>query len=170
MLDQGQIRALLPQRFPMLLLDRVTHVEPGESITACKAVTCAEPCYSNLSPTTEGHDFAYPESLLIESFGQAAAILWFLSGMDIDRRELLPMLAAVRDVEFDSTVSPGDTVRHEVRLDQMVDGAGFASGEIWEGQRKIATVGSLLAVIRSPSALLPRQYPTRKGPDDDQTG
>lgn len=44
-LEHAELRALLPHRYPMLLLDRVEAVEPGVSLEAVKTVTGCEPCY-----------------------------------------------------------------------------------------------------------------------------
>jgi 3-hydroxyacyl-[acyl-carrier-protein] dehydratase len=152
-LEHAQLRALLPQRYPMLLLDRVLHVEPGRSITAVKAVTGAEPCYRDL-PDDAGPDrYRYPASLLVESFGQAAAVMWLLSSHELDAPGHLPLLAAVRDVWIEADAYPGDVLRHEVRLDHAIDGAAFATGSVFVNSRRIAAIGSLLAVVR-PSALL----------------
>jgi len=166
MMDHAALRAILPQRSPMLLLDRVVEVVPGERLTAVKAVTGAEPCYRHLPPDAAADDLAYPTALLVESLGQAAAILWFLGRPD-ERSGRLPLLAGLRDVALTGAAYPGDLVRHEVRLDQILDGVAFAVGEIWVGERRICTVGSLLAVVRPPSSLAVRE-PEPKERDDDR--
>ncbi|MGJ3561537.1 3-hydroxyacyl-ACP dehydratase FabZ family protein [Streptomyces sp. INA 01156] len=51
MSGQVEIRGRLPHRYPMLLVDRVTHVDPGRALTALKAVTCNEPWYAGLGRT-----------------------------------------------------------------------------------------------------------------------
>ncbi|MEE3922546.1 hypothetical protein V2I01_42060 [Micromonospora sp. BRA006-A] len=61
---QEAIRGLLPQRFPLLLVDRVVEVRP-DGIVAEKAVTAAEWCYAGLDETTPPEAYAYPVALLL---------------------------------------------------------------------------------------------------------
>ena len=156
-LDHAQLRALLPHRHPMLLLDSVIAVEPGVSLAAVKAISACEPCYGDLPDGCRGASYAYPASLLIESFGQAAAVLWLLSARAAGRAaEGLPMFTAARDCALWSPAYPGDVVRHQVLLDHAVDGAAFVTGESFVGQRCVAEFGSLMAVVRPPDAVLAR--------------
>ena len=49
-LDIEQIRALLPHRFPMLLVDRVLELTPGERVVGLKNVTINEPFFTGHFP------------------------------------------------------------------------------------------------------------------------
>jgi 3-hydroxymyristoyl/3-hydroxydecanoyl-(acyl carrier protein) dehydratase len=160
MLEHSELRRILPQRFPMLLVDRVIEFDSEGTLIAEKAVTAAEPCYRNIHADAVPVDFAYPEALLIESFGQAAALAW-LSRCDRANADL-PIFAVARDITFASNVFPGDTVRHIIHLTQQVTAGAYACGDMWVGDRRIATVGSLLAVLRPESALT-RQADHRLG-------
>ncbi|MEU5695833.1 beta-hydroxyacyl-ACP dehydratase [Actinosynnema sp. NPDC020468] len=146
MLDHARIRALLPHRHPMVLLDRVESIEPGVRLIATKAVTVTEPCYRDLPDTAPASAYAYPVSLLLESFGQAAAVLWLHGGRRPDG--LLPMLAALRDCVLEHPVYPGDVLRHEVLLEHGGEGVSTASGTTRVGDRRVAVMGSFLAVVR----------------------
>jgi 3-hydroxyacyl-[acyl-carrier-protein] dehydratase len=141
MLDHAALRAILPHRHPMLLLDRVTSLQPGRSITAEKSVSGSEPCYQH------ARSYAFPTSLLIESMGQAAAVLWLSGAGGVPAGQVL-MLTLIRDFHVAHAAFPGDVLRHEVWLDHVSDGSAIAAGETWVGARRIATAGSLLAVVR----------------------
>ncbi|MER7274944.1 beta-hydroxyacyl-ACP dehydratase [Dactylosporangium sp. NPDC000244] len=154
MLTHAELRALLPQRWPMLLLDRVDELEPGVRITAVKAVTGAEPCYQDLPDGLDADRYAYPFPLVLESFGQACAVLWRASTAD-DPGGVL-MFAAARDCVPRATVNPGDVLRHEARLEHVVPGTAFACGSTWVGDREVATFGSLVAVTRPAGQIEPR--------------
>jgi 3-hydroxyacyl-[acyl-carrier-protein] dehydratase len=156
-LEHNDLAALLPHRYPMLLLDRVDAVRPGETLHAYKAVTGCEPCYRGIAPDQPADRYAYPASLLIESFGQAAAVLWLLSQRT--RAVGLPMFTAAKDCLILRPVHPGDVIRHAVRLEQAVDGAAFAAGTSWVGDDKVAEFGSLMAVIR-PAGGITRERST----------
>lgn len=153
-LDHAEVRTVLPQRYSMLLIDRVLAIESGAFIRAIKAVTVGEPCYHGLPEGLAAQRYAYPVGLLLESFGQAAAILWLTSAGPEARGELL-LFGAARDCLIEGRAYPGDVLRHEARLEQVTDGAAFVSGETWAGRRRIARIGSLMAVTRPGSALQP---------------
>lgn len=143
------VRAILPQRYPLLLIDRVLRVDPGRSISTVKAITGTEPCYAGLLDGAPDWAYDYPRSLMIESLGQTAALLW-LDGRtptaDDDGQVL--MFVGARDYRFEGSAYPGDVLRHEVRLESVVADTAFATGETWVGDRRIASVGTLIATRR----------------------
>ena len=49
-LQVQEIMALLPHRYPFLLIDRVLDYTPGESLTALKNVTINEPIFTGHFP------------------------------------------------------------------------------------------------------------------------
>ena len=49
-LDVNGITALLPHRYPFLLIDRVSSCVPGEKITALKNVSANEPFFQGHFP------------------------------------------------------------------------------------------------------------------------
>jgi 3-hydroxyacyl-[acyl-carrier-protein] dehydratase len=148
-LDHRQIRTLLPLRHPMLLVDRVVDLRPGVSIIGTKAVTTGEPCYDGLPEDLPAHRYAYPVSLMLESFGQTAALLWVQGEHalpTVSQRVL--MLAALRECRILGRAYPGDVLYHHIQLDQLVHGNAFLSGQTRVGDRVVATMGSLIAVQR----------------------
>jgi len=134
----------------MMLVDQVEWLDPGRALRAVKAISGSEPCYQHLPPGLPRERYAYPVSLIIESFGQAAVVLW-QSGADagFTGGETLLAFAAARDCRFEAHAYPGDILRHEVEFEHAVSGTGFAKGEIWVGDRRIATIGSVIAVRRA---------------------
>ncbi len=153
-LDHAAIRGLLPHGHPMLLIDRVVALTPGVSIEGEKAISGSEPCYRYLEPAASRDRFAYPTSLLLESFGQAAAILWLVSagrGSVPDGSAL--MLAAARDCRIEGRAHPGDTLRHVARIDRILGDAVLVEGEVLVSGRRLARIGSMIAVMRPAPAL-----------------
>jgi len=151
-LEHAEIRRILPHRHPILLVDRVLELEPGVRIVAVKAVTASEPCYADLAEDLPQSAYAYPVSLLVESFGQAGAILWLRSG-DAEGPAGTLIFGGARDVVIRSSVYPGEVLVHEVRIDALKGDNAFMSGEIRVGDRIVATIGSMLAVIRRTAIL-----------------
>jgi 3-hydroxyacyl-[acyl-carrier-protein] dehydratase len=140
LLDRSAIEALLPHRPPILLLDRVDEFIPGDRLVASWTVGADQPCYRGLSG-------AYPIPLVLESFAQAAGLLWLLSLGEPAGDHLL-LLAGLRDCRFSSSAFPGDLLQHVVRFGHRRQDAAYGMGETWVGDRRIATMGRFLAVRR----------------------
>jgi len=105
-LDINEIRAILPHRYPFLLVDRVVEPE-GERVVGIKNVTANEPFFQGHFP-----DFpVMPGVLIIEAMAQTAGVL-VLSTIP-DRHNKLVLLVAVENARFRKPVVPGDTLRME---------------------------------------------------------
>jgi 3-hydroxyacyl-[acyl-carrier-protein] dehydratase len=161
-LDHTAIRNLLPQGHPMVLVDRVVALEPGVSIVGLKAISGSEPCYRDVVQRPRSD--AYPVSLMLESFGQTAAILW-LVGLDRSpiRDDHVLMLVSVRDCVIEGHAFPGDVLRHVARIDQIIGDNVFVAGEILVEDRRVATIGSMMAVMRPRTILSERAHTQSTG-------
>ncbi|MFE4534367.1 3-hydroxyacyl-ACP dehydratase FabZ family protein [Streptomyces scopuliridis] len=148
-LEHADIRRILPHRHPVLLVDRVLEIEPGARIVTTKAVTGSEPCYAGLDENLPTAAYAYPVSLLVESFGQSGAVLWLHSAALKDEPvEGTLIFGSARDVTITGSAHPGDVLRHIVEIDRIIGDNAFMRGETWVGDVRIATLGSVLAVVR----------------------
>jgi 3-hydroxyacyl-[acyl-carrier-protein] dehydratase len=153
-LPGAAVRRLLPHRYPMLLVDRVLEVVPGERLTAVKAVTCNEPCYARLGTDATEAELAYPQVLLVESWGQAAGLLAVFSRPNPDVLTGEVMLAgAMTGLEFHRPVRPGDVVRHEVRLFRALTDTVLFEGESRVGDDVAVTFSRMVMAFR-PAAQL----------------
>jgi 3-hydroxyacyl-[acyl-carrier-protein] dehydratase len=157
LLDHAAIRELLPQGHPMVLVDRVVALDPQSSITGLKAITGGEPCYRDLVPGAPRERTAYPVSLMLESFGQTAAILWLtgMGGAPV-RDDRVLMLVAIRDCAIHGSAYPGDVLRHVASIEAIIGDNVFVAGEILVEDRRVATVGSMMAVLRPRTVLSER--------------
>jgi 3-hydroxymyristoyl/3-hydroxydecanoyl-(acyl carrier protein) dehydratase len=70
-LDFEAVRRLLPQRFPMLMIDAVEALTPGEAITAIKNVSGSDVHFLGHFPERA----IFPGVLMVEAAAQAAIIL-----------------------------------------------------------------------------------------------
>src|SRR4249920_4094615 len=73
--DVIRIQALLPHRYPFLLVDRVVELEPNKRIRAIKNVTINEPFFLGHFP---GHP-VMPGVLVLEALAQVGGLLTQLS-------------------------------------------------------------------------------------------
>jgi 3-hydroxyacyl-[acyl-carrier-protein] dehydratase len=108
-LDINEIRAILPHRYPFLLVDRIVEMEP-ERIVGIKNVTHNEPFFMGHFPEFP----VMPGVLIVEAMAQTAGIL-VLKNMP-DRENKLVLLVAVENARFRRPVVPGDTLRMEMRV------------------------------------------------------
>jgi 3-hydroxymyristoyl/3-hydroxydecanoyl-(acyl carrier protein) dehydratase len=152
--DHAALRGLLPHRHPIIMVDRVEEIVPFESIVATKAVTGSEPCYAGIAESDSPRRYAYPRSLIIESFGQSGAVLWLESirreGRTLDGSLIF---AAARDVTFHREAYPGDVLRHEAWLDQIVGDNAFLRGRTLIDGEPAVEYGSCIAVMRKTDSL-----------------
>jgi beta-hydroxyacyl-ACP dehydratase FabZ len=109
-MDVEAIKALLPHRYPFLLVDRVVELEPGERIVALKNVTADEPFFPGHFP-----DYAVmPGVLIIEAMAQAGAIM-MLKAME-DPESKIPFFAGIDRARFRRQVVPGDQLLLELTV------------------------------------------------------
>ncbi|GGO79952.1 3-hydroxyacyl-ACP dehydratase FabZ family protein [Wenjunlia tyrosinilytica] len=152
----ASLKALIPHRFPMLLVDRVLEVEPGDRIVCLKAVTCNEPWYQQLPDDTPDSGYAYPTALLVESWCQSAALL---AAWDQPREVVADQVAlfgGISGIQVHGPVLPGDLLRHEVRISRALEGTWFFEGTTTTADgRQVLVVESVMTALRPSSVLMP---------------
>ena len=111
---------LLPHRYPFLLVDRVTNVEPGASLSAIKNVTVNEPFFQGHFPGQP----IMPGVLILEAMAQATGLLAF-SGMVDAHKSSLYMLVGIDKARFRGQVVPGDQLQLEISLKRTMRGIGM---------------------------------------------
>jgi len=119
--DAEQIAAILPHRYPFLLVDRVVEFTPGQSLVAIKNVTLNEPFFQGHFP---GHP-VMPGVLIVEALAQASGLLIGLSGTMTDKEDRIFYLAKVDNARFLKPVVPGDQLRLEVQLKRRLRSMGI---------------------------------------------
>ncbi|MGI5531157.1 hypothetical protein ACQEVX_28375 [Streptomyces syringium] len=145
-----EVASLLPHRYPMLLVDRITALVPGERITVVKTVTHNEPWYAGLTP---GQDLAYPASLLVESWGQAAGLL--ASAAAPDARSQVMLFGSVSQAVFHRPVLPGDVVEHRITLSRSLGDSVIFEGESRSEAGPVMSVGQMVMAFRPGDHLRP---------------
>ncbi len=109
-LDITEIMAILPHRYPFLLIDRVLEIEPKQRIVAIKNVTVNEPHFAGHFP-----DYPImPGVLMIEAIAQTGGAL-LLTEIP-DRESKLMVFTGIESARFRRPVTPGDQLRIEVKV------------------------------------------------------
>ena len=117
--DVNKIMELLPHRYPFLLVDRVTDVKPGESLSAIKNVTINEPFFQGHFPGQP----IMPGVLILEAMAQGTGLLAF-SGLIDAHKSSLYMLVGIDKARFRGQVLPGDQLQLEILLKRTMRGIG----------------------------------------------
>lgn len=110
-LEVQDIMALLPHRYPFLLIDRVLDFTPGDSLTAIKNVTINEPIFTGHFPQMP----IFPGVLILEAMAQATGVLGFKTATDRAENELY-LFASIDNARFKRPVVPGDTMVLDVKF------------------------------------------------------
>ena len=123
-LDYSAIERILPHRYPFLLVDRITELEPDKRIVGIKNVSLNERYLSH----QPGEPPALPPTILTEAIAQVGAIL-ILSKPE--NREKLPFFMGIERVRYRRPVSPGRCgrdrgAREAACAAEWVSSSGFA--------------------------------------------
>ena len=100
--DVRAVMALIPHRFPMLLVDRVVDIVPDKSATGIKAVTINEPFFAGHFPARP----IMPGVLIVEALAQTAGVL-AITSMNLQESGKLVYFMAIEAAKFRSPVEPG---------------------------------------------------------------
>ncbi len=122
-IDAITIRKLLPHRYPFLLVDRVTELEPNKRVLAYKNITQNEPFFTGHFPERP----IMPGVLIIEALAQAGGLLTQLShaGQVEDR---MFYMVKVENARFSRMVVPGDRLELDVTLKRLIRNMAFYTG------------------------------------------
>ena len=142
-----EILKLVPHRWPMVMIDRVTQYDDGDTLTALKNVTYNESFFPGYFPAVP----TMPGVLILEAMAQACGILAVLkSGITADTGMIL-YFAGIDNARFKRPVVPGDQLVFEARCDKH-------KRDLWKFTAR-ATVGGelaceaeMLCVLRPPVA------------------
>jgi 3-hydroxyacyl-[acyl-carrier-protein] dehydratase len=103
-----EILAILPHRYPFLLIDRVIDIVRKKRIVAIKNVTVNEPFFTGHFPNYP----IMPGVLIVEAIAQAGGAL-LLTEIP-DRENKLMVFTGIERAKFRRPVLPGDQLRIEV--------------------------------------------------------
>lgn len=131
-LEIQQIMERLPHRYPMLLLDRVLELEPGQRIVALKNVTYNEHFFQGHFPGLP----VMPGVLILEAMAQAGGILVVPDDGSAAGKDFY--LASISHAKFRRTVLPGDQLVLELSVQHARGNFRKISGKAEVGGQVVA--------------------------------
>ncbi|MCU0890486.1 MAG: 3-hydroxyacyl-ACP dehydratase FabZ [Sandarakinorhabdus sp.] len=151
--DVLAVMALLPHRFPMLLVDRVIDMIPGQSATGIKAVTINEPFFAGHFPARP----IMPGVLIVEALAQTAGVLAIhtarakAAAAGEAQGDKLVYFMAIDNAKFRTPVEPGCLLHLKVEVVQDRGRIAKFNGRA-EIDGKLAAEASFTAMIADPPA------------------
>ncbi|MFV3073329.1 3-hydroxyacyl-ACP dehydratase FabZ [Niveispirillum fermenti] len=125
-LDIMRIMELIPHRYPLLLVDRVKDIVPGESCTGIKNVTMNEPQFTGHFPQKP----VFPGVMIVEAMAQTSAILVMQTlGQEAEGR--LVYFMGIEEAKFRRPIGPGDQIHIKVQKVQNRRNVWKFRGEAW---------------------------------------
>ncbi len=141
--DISSIMEIMPHRYPFLLVDRITAIEPGVRVTGIKNVTINEPFFQGHFP---GHPIM-PAVLITEAMAQVGGVL-LLTAFD-DPRGKLVYFSGIDKARFRHPVVPGDQIRFELELTKLRGPICKMRGTAWVGDKVVAEADLMSTVVDS---------------------
>ena len=141
-LDFENIKKLLPQRFPFIMIDRVLELEPGKRAVSVKNVSGNDIFFLGHFPEKA----VFPGAAIIEAMAQTAIVL-FAAGKEKEEDGRRPMyyFGSVK-ARFLNPVFPGDQIKITVVNVKSLPAGAFVSAEAFVDDKKISEAELVFSV------------------------
>ena len=139
MLNKEEIKNIIPQREPFLMIDEVEEFVPGESCTAYKNVSADEYYFKGHFPGNP----IMPGVLIVESLAQTGAVA--ILSME-ENKGKNALFGGIDKIRFKKQVVPGDRLKLEVKIIKRKGPIGIGEA-IATVDGKVAAKGELTFAI-----------------------
>jgi 3-hydroxyacyl-[acyl-carrier-protein] dehydratase len=131
-LDFEEIKKLIPQRFPFIMIDRVLELEPGKEATAIKNISGNDILFVGHFPEKA----IMPGAAIIEAMAQTSIVL-FASGKEAINSNALFFLGSVK-ARFFQPVVPGDSLKIRATNVKSLPQGAYVSAEAFVEDKKVS--------------------------------
>lgn len=132
-LDFEEIKSLIPQRFPFIMIDRVLELEPGKYALAVKNVSGNDIFFLGHFPEKA----IMPGAAIIEAMAQTAIILFASEKRGGDEKKPIYYFGSVK-ARFLHRVVPGDQLMIKVVTVKTLSTGAYVSGEAYVNEKKVS--------------------------------
>ena len=139
MLNKEEIKNIIPQRAPFLMIDEVEEYVPGESCTAYKNVSKDEYYFKGHFPGNP----IMPGVLIVEALAQTGAVA--ILSME-ENKGKNALFGGIDKLRFKKQVVPGDRLKLEVKIIKRKGPIGIGEA-IATVEGKVAVKGELTFAI-----------------------
>ena len=139
MLNKEEIKNIIPQREPILMIDEVEQYIPGESCTAYKNVSKDEYYFKGHFPGNP----IMPGVLIVEALAQTGAVA--ILSME-ENKGKNALFGGIDKLRFKKQVIPGDRLKLEVKIIKRKGPIGIGEA-IATVKGKVAVKGELTFAI-----------------------
>jgi 3-hydroxyacyl-[acyl-carrier-protein] dehydratase len=134
MMEFEEIKKVLKQRFPVIMVDRVLDMIPGNSVKAIKNVTGNEMFFM-------GHFPQYaimPGVMIVEALAQTASIMISSIENDENKKDEFVVLGVINEMRFKEPVYPGYTLVLKINMVKAIDNYFIVAAEAEVDDRVVA--------------------------------
>ncbi len=128
MLNIEEIKKIIPQRSPFLLIDRIEELIPGKRAVGKKCVSYNEPYFTGHFPDEP----VMPGVLIIEALAQVGAVICLSLEENKGKNSYF---GGINKARFRNKIVPGDVVTLEVELIKSKGNVGIATAKAYEGNK-----------------------------------
>lgn len=141
-LDFEEIKKLIPQRFPFIMIDRIIDVEPGKKAVSIKNISGNDILFQGHFPEKA----IFPGAAIIEAMAQTAIVLFTTEKKrKEDEKRPLYYFGSVK-ARFLDTVVPGDQLRITVINVKSLPTGAYVSAEAFVEDRKVSEADLVFSV------------------------
>ena len=143
-IDINKIREIIPHRYPFLLIDRITFLDPGLKAIGYKNVTANEPFFQGHFPGNP----IMPGVLIVEALAQLGCVAMLVKE---EYKNMIGLFAGIDGVRFKKQIVPGDRLDLQVELLKLKGPIGKFKGEAKVDGQLAAEAEVLFAIAPKPS-------------------
>ncbi|MGY3749492.1 3-hydroxyacyl-ACP dehydratase FabZ [Vagococcus acidifermentans] len=129
-LNVQQIMEVIPNRYPIMMVDKVIEMEPGKHVVAIKNVTYNEHFFPGHFPGEP----VMPGVLILEALAQTGSIPLLMSE---EFKGKTGYLGGIDKVKFRQKVVPGDVLRMEMDIIKQKRNIGVGKATAWVEDKKV---------------------------------